>query len=163
MIPLFKELVAATVRGIAEVTTIRSLLVIIPSTPLADIPNALSIGIKHEILRDTAEEVVITFKLGTRSVRLMQCRDVDVTDERSYNRSARARESQANTNAQLQEAAMTPQETQYIMAQLFTDCLATDDFREFEYLERLKDGNNTSQKKTFEAWSKLRMAAQERF
>ncbi|OIW34298.1 hypothetical protein CONLIGDRAFT_688047 [Coniochaeta ligniaria NRRL 30616] len=165
MTPLFEELLAAGIRDVEEVRSIHSLLEIIPSTPLAEIPDTLSVGKTCKVVRDTPEELVITFELAARTVRLMQCKDLDVRDEASYNRSARAKSSQQNTDAQLQEDAMTPEVTQYIMAQLLTSCLTRDDFSDFEYLEGLQDGNGTSPNahKDNEAFSKLRMTAQEHF
>lgn len=132
----------------------------VATTPLADIPAALSVDKTGEVVHDTPEELVVTFQLVQRSVRLMQCKDMDVTDDTSYNRSSRAQTSQQNMSAQLCEAPMTPEVTQYMMGQLWTNCLIKGDFNDLEYLKELQDDSGTSRRahQDIEAFSKLRMA-----
>jgi len=138
MTPLFEALNEVQVRDTAEVNLVRSLLEAIPSTPIQDIPDTQVNGRTCHIVRRTQEEVVITFNIESRSVRLMQCHDLDITNEGSYSRSERARASQEQTQDQLQEPPLTPEHTQYVMAQVWTTCTATGDFEDFGYLEGLK-------------------------
>lgn len=163
--PIFAELKQAKILDTEEVSALRSLLALIPSKPLQEVCHTLSNGGTYSSIRDTPEEMVVTFQLGKKSVRLMQCRDLDVTDEKSYNKSTRARTSQANTDAQLDEPLMTPHITQYVMAQIWTNSNKGDKYINTEPLTKWKEGADgiPKCKPGKKAFAKLRMDAQEHY
>jgi hypothetical protein len=93
MRPIFGELMAVTVAHAPKVKSLQALLEMVPTTPLTEVATAVSDGKKFTIVKDTEEEIVVMFALGSISVRLMQCRDLDVTNDKTYDQTARAKRS----------------------------------------------------------------------
>ncbi|RYO83998.1 hypothetical protein DL766_008355 [Monosporascus sp. MC13-8B] len=117
--PLLDELSSAKIDKGARVEAIESLLDMIPTTPFCRIAEELSVEDSYKVATENAQETVVTFKLASSvSVRLMQCHDIDKSDESSYGRTIRASLSRAHTTSQLDDPPMTKELAQHIMARL---------------------------------------------
>ncbi|CAJ2507255.1 Uu.00g084410.m01.CDS01 [Anthostomella pinea] len=118
--PLCRELASAVINDNDEVRLIRKLLEAIPVTPLGNVPAIMGCAKTHCAIRDTPRESVLTFHLAGKSVRLMQCLNIDAADEESYNKTLRAKKSIDATVGQLADPPMSMEVTQYVMASLLT-------------------------------------------
>ncbi|KAK5659775.1 hypothetical protein OQA88_986 [Cercophora sp. LCS_1] len=117
---------------------------------------------EYQTIRDNAEELVLTFRVGSKTVRLMQCFDLDATDASCYDRSARAKRSKERGEAQLSDPPMTAELTQYIMARLMT---SVGRYIVSESSTRSEASGSSSSCKTRKhgVFYKLRHAAQEEY
>ncbi|KAK0748606.1 hypothetical protein B0T21DRAFT_407105 [Apiosordaria backusii] len=164
MKPFFTELLTTKVKETGQVKSIKSLLSTVMDTPLSDIPGVLSNVSQYQIVRDIPEEVVVRFMLGSASIRLMQCHDVDITIRRSYDQSLRAKVSKEQTNMQLGDPPMTPELTQYMMFCLLSKPGADiTKLKQVETESTLSSGSSTSQKTSKGPVYSLRLAAQEEY
>ncbi|RYP42693.1 hypothetical protein DL767_000062 [Monosporascus sp. MG133] len=145
MQPLLDELSSAKLDQGAKVKAIESLLDMIPTTPFGLIAEELSVKNSYKVLVESAQETVATFKLTSSvSVRLMQCHDIDKSDESSYGRTIRASMSRAHTTSQLDDPPMTKELTQHIMARLLSKGKSSLGITEDEDPDNIKNGPSNS-------------------
>ncbi|KAI1811335.1 hypothetical protein GGS20DRAFT_593292 [Poronia punctata] len=78
----------------------------IPTTDVITLAEEYSGTDGYRIEHDDESELVVTLRLGNRTVRLMQARDLDVNDPKSYNKSNRARTATKKAREALTEPAM---------------------------------------------------------
>lgn len=160
MKPLFLELTGSTIVESDDVNSIRLLLNKIPSTPFEEIAEAMANDNTYRLVDDNPREIIITFGLASRSVRLMQCKDVDVTDENSYDQTLRAKLSKKKTESQLTDPPMTAEFTQYIMASLIQTSTIPKKSTGIDEESQSSSDSINGHKGYF---SSLRMAAQEHY
>ncbi|RYP43602.1 hypothetical protein DL768_009845 [Monosporascus sp. mg162] len=145
MQPLLDELSSAKIDKGAKLKAIGSLLDMIPTTPFGQIAEELSVENSYKVLTENAQETVVTLKLASSvSVRLMQCHDIDKSDENSYGRTIRASMSRAHTTSQLDDPPMTKELTQHIMARLLSRGKSSLDITEDEDPDNIKNGPSNS-------------------
>ena len=68
-----------------------------------------------------SNQTTIRFRLGTRTVRIIHASDLDVDDKKSFNQSARAKDSARRTKEILGEEIMPIEVQQYLMAKILTE------------------------------------------
>ncbi|RYP69894.1 hypothetical protein DL771_005837 [Monosporascus sp. 5C6A] len=145
MQPLLDELSSAKIDKGAKVKAIESLLDMIPTTPFGQIAEKLSVQDSYKVVTENAQETVVTFKLASSvSVRLMQCHDIDKSDESSYGRTIRASMSRAHTTSQLGDPPMTRELTQHIMARLLKKGKSSLGITEEEDPDNINNGPSNS-------------------
>ncbi|KAK0622401.1 hypothetical protein B0T14DRAFT_563854 [Immersiella caudata] len=115
------------------------------------------------VVKDNDEELVVKFALGSKSVRLMQCRDLDVTDEEAYIQSSRARASEHSTSTQLPDPPMAPELTQLIMAKLLSARGGQPDINDLSSSNPSSSGSSGSKKSKAGPFYNLRMATLEEY
>jgi hypothetical protein len=94
----------------------------------------------------------------------MQCRDLDVTSDKSYDQTARAKRSHDLTNSKLPDPPMTPELTQFVMAKLLSRPGSRPDFSDFSSSSPSSSGGTSSSRKSNKGpFHALRMAALEDF
>ncbi|RYP62923.1 hypothetical protein DL769_007128 [Monosporascus sp. CRB-8-3] len=145
MQPLLDELSSAKIDTGAKVKAIESLLDMIPTTPFVQIAEELSVEDSYKVVMENAQETVVTFRLASSvSVRLMQCHDIDKSDESSYGRTIRASLSRAHTTSQLDDPPMTKELTQHIMAKVLGKGKSSLGIIEDEDPDNIKNGPSNS-------------------
>lgn len=95
---------------------IRQLLEMVPTTDVVAVAKALAEDGDYKILADNDTEIVVTFRIGSKAVRLMQAKDVDVDDPKSYGTTQRAASSAAEAKQYTPDPPMTVELQQYLMA-----------------------------------------------
>lgn len=163
MRPIFAELMSATVAVSPEVKSLQSLLEMIPTTPFAQAAAAVSDVKEFTVVRDTNRELVITFVLGSISVRLMQCHDLDVANDKSYSESSRAKNSQERTKSQLPDPPITPELTQYVMAKILSSPSKHPGIGDFGNSSSGSGSTSSSRKSNAGPFYTLRMTALEEY
>lgn len=76
---------------------VRQLLEMVPTTDVAELASVLAKDGDYNIIADNYIEVVVTFRIDTKTVRLMQGKDLNVDDTKSYGATKRASLSAADT------------------------------------------------------------------
>lgn len=76
------------------------------------------------VISDTSTEKIVNFSFGSLDVRIMQFRDVDHTDTKSYVQSKRAKELEERSSQKMQaiEPPMDKDLQDYLMAEAITGC-----------------------------------------
>ncbi|KAI0125784.1 hypothetical protein BJ170DRAFT_447566 [Xylariales sp. AK1849] len=112
---------------------------------------------QYSVVKDTVEETVVDFDLGSLSVRLMNAKDIDLRLRSPYNHTARAKASLGNGIRAFGEPEMSVRCQQYVMARLVSYGQAKSNERE------TYDSPNDEIDITKNALRKLRADAQEHF
>lgn len=100
---------------------IRQLLETVPTTDILAVAKALANNGHYNIIADNDTEIVVTFRVGSKAVRLMQAKDVDVDNPKSYGATKRAASSAADAKRCTPDPAMTVELQQYLMALAIVD------------------------------------------
>lgn len=104
-----------------DVKAIRKLLEMVPTTDVLAIAKALAKHGDYKVLADNENEIVVTFRVGSKAVRLMQAKDVDVDDPKSYGATKRAASSAAEAKQYTPDPPMTAELQQHLMALAIVD------------------------------------------
>lgn len=104
-----------------DVKAIRRLLEKVPTTDILAVAKALANNGDYNVIADNNTEIVVTFRIGSKTVRLMQAKDIDVDDPKSYGATKRAASSAADAKRYTPDPAMTVELQQYLMALAIVD------------------------------------------
>ncbi|KAK8013915.1 hypothetical protein PG990_007211 [Apiospora arundinis] len=118
--PIFDELNATPIAENADLTRLASFLSKVTTTDALTLAKEFSDDQKYKMIRDTLEELVVTFSVNNRMCRLMWAKDLDKNDDSSYSNSKRARLSAQKATRLFTEPIMSIKEQQYLMAK-FSD------------------------------------------
>lgn len=99
-----------------NVKAIRQLLEMVPTTDVVAVAKAVAEDGDYNVLADNDTEIVVTFRIGSKAVRLMQAKDVDVDHPKSYGTTKRAASSAAEAKQYTPDPPMTVELQQYLMA-----------------------------------------------
>lgn len=99
-----------------EITRLWQLLEKSPSHEIHSLAKEFSDHGAFKMERDDAFEVVATFKMSSRKIRLMQAKDLDVKNPKSYNQSSRAKLSAKKSRDIVPEPSMKISVQQYLVA-----------------------------------------------
>lgn len=121
MVSLCEKLQQYNIQETDDVKAIRQLLEMVPTTGVLAVAKALAEGGEFTVLADNDNEIVVTFRIGSRAVRLMQAKDVDVDDPKSYGATKRAASSAAEAKQYTPDPSMTVELQQYLMALAIVD------------------------------------------
>lgn len=121
MVSLCEKLQQYNIQETDDVKAIRQLLEMVPSTDVLAVAQALADYGEYNVLADNDNETVVTFRIGSRAVRLMQAKDVDVDDAKSYGATKRAASSAAEAKQYTPDPPMTVELQQYLMALAIVD------------------------------------------
>lgn len=88
----------------------------VPTTDVVAVAKALAEDGDYKTLADNDTEIVVTFRIRSKAVRLMQAKDVDVDDPKSYGTTKRAASSAAEAKQYTPDPPMTVELQQYLMA-----------------------------------------------
>lgn len=96
---------------------IRELLELVPTTDVLTLASTFAEDGKYGTLVNDDTEIVLEFRVGSKSVRLMQAKDIDVDDrDSSYGATRRAALSTAEANQHTPDPPMTVDLQQHLMA-----------------------------------------------
>lgn len=73
------------------------------------------------VAKDTADEYMVSFRLGAMTVCLVHAKELDKTNTKSYDKSRRAMASATGVSDAFNEQAMSIEAQQYLMAQIFSE------------------------------------------
>lgn len=121
VVSLCKKVQQYKIQETNDVKAIRKLLEMIPTTNVRAVARALAEKGNYNVLADNNNEIVVTFRLGSKAVRLMQAKDVDVGDPKSYGATKRAASSAAEAKKYTPDLPMTVELQQYLMALAIVD------------------------------------------
>lgn len=116
---------------------IRQLLEMVPTTDVAELVSVLAKDGDYNIIADNDTEIVVTFRIGSKTVRLMQGKDLNVDDPKSYGATKRATLSAVETKQYTPDPPMTVPLQQYLMA-LAIDENEWNEFKKRKEAIRLK-------------------------
>lgn len=138
MVSLCKKVQQYKIQETNDVKAIRKLLEMIPTTDVPAVARALAEKGDYNVLADNNNEIVVTFRLGSKDVRLMQAKDVDVGDPKSYGATKRAASSAAEAKRYTPDSPMTVELQQYLMALAIVDKDEWNDLKKRQETIRLK-------------------------
>ena len=93
----------------------------IPHINPRDLAMEMATGQQISTIRDTANELVVSFPLLSKTVRLMHAKDVDKNDKKSFDESIRAKRSAQRAEELLNEQPMPIATQQYLMATILIE------------------------------------------
>lgn len=114
--PLCERLQEYKMKETEDVTAIQELLHMVPTTDVQALASNLADDGRYEILVNDDSEIVITCRIGSKSVRLMQATDIDVNDSNSFGATKRAALSASKARQLTPDPPMTIDLQQYLMA-----------------------------------------------
>ncbi|KAK8878818.1 hypothetical protein PGQ11_000112 [Apiospora arundinis] len=114
--PIFDELNATPIAENADLTCLASFLFKVTTTDALTLAKEFTDNRKYKIIRDTPEELVVTFSVNNKTCQLMWAKDLDKNDDISYANSKRARVSAQKATRLFTEPIMSIKEQQYLMA-----------------------------------------------
>lgn len=121
MVSLCEKVQQYKIKETDDVKAIRQLLEMVPTTDVLAVAKALAEDGDYNVLADNDNEIVVTFRTGSKAVRLMQAKDVDVDDPKSYGATKRAASSAAEAKQYTPDLPMTAELQQYLMALAIVD------------------------------------------
>lgn len=86
---------------------VRQLLEMVPTTDVAELASVLVKDGDYNIIADNYIEIVVTARIDTKTVRLMQGKDLNVDDTKSYGATKRGSLSAAETKEYTPDPPMT--------------------------------------------------------
>jgi len=123
MLPLFEEFRTVHIQGNAEISQLRRFLEAVPKNAnLRELARQYAHW-DYEIVRDDEYELELSFRLGSRTVRLLQLKDLKKDDKTSYNKTQRAIAAESRVRALLDEEPMSIEIQQYMMVDMAMDKL----------------------------------------
>lgn len=156
MANLCEKLLQYGIQETDDVKAIRQLLEMVPTTDISVLASTMAEDGKFHILADNDTEIVVIFVIGSKSVRLMQAKDVDVDDPKSYAATKRAVMSAADAKQYTPDPAMTVGLQQYLMA------LKIGDEDEWKELEKRKESIRLKQEELQNAGSDKELSKKKR-
>ncbi|KAI1079809.1 hypothetical protein F5B20DRAFT_153164 [Whalleya microplaca] len=121
MEPIFQSIRETTMLKTATIASIRHLLSKVPAINTKDLAGELSDHNEYKLLKDTAEETVVSFRLGSNTVRLMHAKDLDKDTKDSYNKSNRAKHAKSKIDEILDEPSMPVEVQKLLMASMMRE------------------------------------------
>lgn len=121
MPPIFEDLIQGKVVQSDQLNAIEQLLSKVPSTGVIQLATDIANEANYNVIKETVEETVVDFSMGSFSVRLMNMKDVDMHTPSPYNHTLRARTSVSRANYIFNEPIMNISLQQYVMARLLRD------------------------------------------
>ena len=143
-----------------QLNAIEHLLSRVPTTGVNQLAAEISNGNEYDVVKYTAEESVVDFKMGSLSVRLMNAKDIDMRAPSPYNHTLRARMSVSGANDVFNEPHMSTSLQQYAMTCILRD--GTGQLNERDSYDEAEDDVDLENPGS-KAFEKLRARAQERF
>ncbi|KAI7777672.1 hypothetical protein LA080_003165 [Diaporthe eres] len=116
VVSLCKKLQQYNIQESDDLKATRQLLEMVPTTDVVAVAKALAEDGDDAVLADNDTEIVVTFRIGSKAVRLMQAKDVDVDDPKSYGTTQRAASSAAEAKQYTRGPPMTVELQQDLMA-----------------------------------------------
>ncbi|KAI3337572.1 hypothetical protein HD806DRAFT_43758 [Xylariaceae sp. AK1471] len=116
----------------------------------------------YNIEQDDVFELVATFRMGPRTIRLMQAKDLDVNDPKSYNKSNRAKVSNKKVRNIVPEPAMKIPVQQYLVAKHLATSHGQKLAKEHQKQQSVEDSDEMGDL-DIDLLEKLRTLAQEEY
>lgn len=121
VVSLCKEVQQYNIQETDDVKAIRQLLEMVPTTDILTVTKALASNGDYNVITDNDTEIVVTFRIGSKAVRLMQAKDIDVDNPKSYGATKRAASSAADAKRYTPDPDMTVDLQRYLMALAIVD------------------------------------------
>ncbi|KAI0006851.1 hypothetical protein F4779DRAFT_546271 [Xylariaceae sp. FL0662B] len=121
MEPLFDSIRESKTLNTTSVVSIRGLLSKVPTTDIKDLAGEFSDDSEYKMLKETAQETVVSFRLGSNTVRLMHAKDLDKDTKTSYDESSRAKSAKSKIDEVLDEPPMSVELQQLLIASMMRE------------------------------------------
>ncbi|ROW14238.1 hypothetical protein VPNG_04237 [Cytospora leucostoma] len=118
---LCEKLQAYKVQDTGDVRAIRELLEMVPTTDIETIASETADNGRYEVLKNNDTEEIVIFQVRSKTVRLMQAKDIDVEKPKSYRETRRAALSAAKAKQLTPDPSMTIDLQQYLMSEELVD------------------------------------------
>lgn len=114
--PLYEKLQDYKIQETEDVKAIREFLEMVPTMDVQALVSNLGNDGQYEVLVNNDTEITVTCRIGSMSVRLMQAKDIDVDDTKSFAATKRAALSAAKTKQLTPDPPMSIDLQQYLLA-----------------------------------------------
>ncbi|KAK1828768.1 hypothetical protein QBC39DRAFT_374367 [Podospora conica] len=119
--PVLDAITAAKAQDNEDVASLRQLLDRMPNSDICLLANELADDHNPIMDRSDRTQITATFRHASRTVRLIQCLDLDVMDKQTFSTSARAQRHAELAEEQVGEAQMPVAVQQYLMAGILAE------------------------------------------
>lgn len=104
------------IRDTDDVRANRELLEMVPTTAIEAIASEVANDGRYEVVTNNDTETVVVFQVGSKTVRLMQTKDINIEDPKSFGEIKRATLAAAKAKQLTPDPSMTVELQQYLMA-----------------------------------------------